>query len=70
VGIIAGRRAANPVFARVMGSESDGKVTVGSAQLDGMRDLVVVDRAHTFIMWSPDVLAQTFTFLERGRFDR
>ena len=70
VGVIAGRRATNPVFARVMGAESDGKVTVESARLDGMRDLVVVDRAHTFLMWAPDVLTQAFTFLETGRFHR
>jgi pimeloyl-ACP methyl ester carboxylesterase len=68
VGIIAGRRSGNPLFARVLGTESDGKVTVESAQLDGMRDLVVVDRAHTFIMWAPDVLEQTFAFLDTGRF--
>ena len=70
LGIIAGRRSANPLFARVLGAESDGKVTVESARVDGMRDLVVVDRAHTFIMWAPDVLAQVFAFLERGQFDR
>ena len=68
VGIIAGRRATNALFARVMGEESDGKVTVASAQLDGMRELVVVDRSHTFIMWAPDVLAHIFAFLETGRF--
>jgi triacylglycerol lipase len=68
VGIIAGRRSTNPLFSRVLGAEGDGKVTVASAQLDGMRELVVVDRSHTFIMWAPDVLAHIFSFLERGRF--
>src|SRR5689334_4801420 len=66
VGIVAGRRAGNSLFARVLDGESDGKVTVSSAQVDGMRDLVVVDRTHTFIMWAPDVLAHTFAFLETG----
>lgn len=68
VGIVAGRRSTNTFFARVLGAESDGKVTVESAQIEGMRDLVVVDRAHTFMMWGPDVLAHTFAFLETGRF--
>ena len=68
VGIIAGRRSTNPLFSRVLGAEGDGKVTVASAQLDGMRELVVVDRSHTFIMWAPDVLAHIFSFLETGRF--
>jgi triacylglycerol lipase len=68
VGIIAGRRSVNPVFARVLGAENDGKVTVDATRLDGMRDLVVVERAHTFIMWAPDVLTQIFAFLETGQF--
>jgi pimeloyl-ACP methyl ester carboxylesterase len=68
LGIVAGRRRNNRYFARVLGAEGDGKVTVASARLDGMRDLVVVDRSHTFIMWAPDVLAQTFAFLAHGRF--
>ena len=68
LGVIAGRRSTNPLFGRVLGAESDGKVTVESAQVDGMRELVVVDRAHTFIMWAPDVLAHIFAFLEHGHF--
>ena len=68
LGVIAGRRSNNPLFGRVLGAESDGKVTVASAQVDGMRELAVVDRAHTFMMWAPDVLAHIFSFLEHGRF--
>jgi pimeloyl-ACP methyl ester carboxylesterase len=70
VGIIAGRRSTNALFGRLLGAESDGKVTVESARLEGMRDLVVVDRAHTFIMWAPDVLEHVFGFLETGRFSQ
>jgi triacylglycerol lipase len=68
VGIIAGRRSTNPLFSRLLGAEGDGKVTVESTHLEGMREIVVVDRSHTFIMWAPDVLAHTFAFLENGRF--
>ncbi len=68
VGIIAGRRNTNSLFSRLLGAEGDGKVTVESAHLDGMREIVIVDRSHTFIMWAPDVLAHTFAFLETGRF--
>jgi pimeloyl-ACP methyl ester carboxylesterase len=70
VGIIAGRRSTNPFFGRVLAAESDGKVTVESTRLEGMRDRVIVNHAHTFIMWAPDVLAHTFAFLETGRFTR
>lgn len=68
LGIIAGRRSGSALLANFLGSESDGKVTVASAQLEGMRALVVVDHSHTFIMWAPDVLAHTFAFLQTGRF--
>jgi hypothetical protein len=68
VGIVAGRRGTNPFSARVLGDENDGTVTVASTQLEGMRDLAIVDRGHTFIMWAPDVLAHIFSFLETGRF--
>jgi triacylglycerol lipase len=67
VGIIAGKRS-NMLLARMLGAEGDGKVTVESARLEGMRDIVVVDRAHTFLMWAPDVLEHIFRFLETGRF--
>ena len=70
VGIIAGRKSTNPFFGRVLGAESDGKVTVESTQLEGMRDRVIVDHAHTFIMWAPDVLSHIFGFLETGQFTR
>jgi alpha-beta hydrolase superfamily lysophospholipase len=70
VGVIAGRRSSNALFGGWLGAESDGKVTVESARLDGMRDLVVVNRAHTFIMWAPDVLEHIFGFLETGRFNQ
>jgi len=52
----------------MLGDARDGKVTVASAQIEGMRELVVVNRSHTFIMCAPDVLAHTFSFLETGRF--
>ena len=70
VGVIAGRRSTNGLFGGVLGAGSDGKVTVDSARLEGMRDLVIVDRAHTFIMWAPDVLEHIFGFLETGRFSQ
>lgn len=68
VGVIAGTRSRDPIFSRLLPGESDGKVTVESAALDGMRDIAVVERSHTFLMWAPEVLAHTFTFLEHGRF--
>jgi pimeloyl-ACP methyl ester carboxylesterase len=68
VGIIAGTRNGNPVFARWMPGPHDGKVSVASTRIAGMRDHLVVARGHTFLMLAPDVQARIFAFLERGRF--
>jgi hypothetical protein len=45
-------------------------VSVARASVDGMRDLLVVSRGHTFIMNDPEVIAQTFHFLQHGEFDK
>ena len=50
--------------------ESDGRVSLASARLEGMTDFIVVPRGHAFIMRAPEVAEQTIAFLRRGRFDR
>jgi hypothetical protein len=56
VGIIAGRR--------------DGKVAVDSARLEEMKDMRIVDSAHTFIMNSPTVIREVKAFLRNGAFGK
>jgi pimeloyl-ACP methyl ester carboxylesterase len=56
VGIIAGRY--------------DGKVPVSSTQLPEMKEQLIVDHAHTFIMNSPDVIRQVKAFLRDGAFQK
>lgn len=70
VGVIAGSRGLNPIVTRVLGTPNDGTVSVRGTRVAGMRDHLVVPLGHTFIMASPLVLAQTFRFLEEGRFSR
>lgn len=69
-GIIAGRRTFVPGAERVFGGPTDGRVSVARAAADGMHDFLVVDRAHPFLMWSPEVIDAIFSFLDRGRFPR
>ncbi|MBV9880536.1 MAG: alpha/beta fold hydrolase [Gemmatirosa sp.] len=69
-GVIAGRRTLVPLAGHVFGGPSDGRVSVARAGADGMADFLVVDRAHPFLMWYPDVLAAIFGFLETGAFPR
>lgn len=70
VGIIAGTASSDPWFGDAFVTDHDGKVSVASAQLPEMKDLLVVDRGHTFMMNSPEVVRQALVFLETGRFRR
>ncbi len=68
VGVIAGTASRNPFTALLLDGESDGTVPVASTRLDGMADFITVDSAHTWIMRSDIVAAQTVQFLKNGRF--
>ena len=70
LGVVAGARSWNPLFSSWLGGPNDGKVSVARAEVAGMRELLVVPHAHTFIMRVPSVLAEVFHFLEHGRFAR
>ena len=70
IGVIAGAAPRRTLAASLFGGPNDGKVSVAGAAVDGMRDLLVVPRGHTFIMNAPEVIAQAFYFLEHGAFDR
>ena len=68
LGVIAGDRSLNPLFAQQLPLPNDGKVSVASTQVAGMKDFVVVHRSHTWIMWDREMLRQTACFLANGSF--
>ncbi len=68
VGIITGRSTLEPWFSRLIPGEDDGKVSVESAKLEEMKDFLVVDHAHTFIMKSSEVKSQVLAFIKYGKF--
>lgn len=70
VGVITGDRHAffDAWFSFLIPGRDDGKVSVERAQLDGMRDFLVVHESHPFIMNSDYVIAETVYFLTHGAF--
>ena len=70
LGVIAADSPLGRWLYRVFSGPNDGKVSVQSAQLDGMADFLVVPDSHTWIMWRADTSRQVLAFLENGHFAR
>ena len=68
VGVVAGGRSFNPIFSWLLPGEDDGVVSVARMRVDGMRELRVVPRSHSFIMNGRDSIALTAAFLRDGTF--
>ena len=68
-GIIAGDTSLNPVLSRYLSGPNDGKVTVESARLEGMRDFLTVRSGHTWMMCRSPIIRQAVHFLQNGTFD-
>lgn len=70
VGVITGTRTINPFLSMLIPGSDDGKVAVERARLEGMRDFLVVEASHPFIMNNRTAIAQTIHFLRFGSFAR
>lgn len=69
LGVIAGTRSYNPIFGQFLPEPHDGKVSVESTRVEGMRDFLSVPYSHTFIMRKEPVIAQVIEFFRAGSFD-
>lgn len=70
VGVIAGTESVNPILSTAFAEPNDGKVSVTRAQVEGMKDFILVDSSHPFLMRNPEAIRQTIEFLTDGKFAR
>lgn len=69
LGVIAGNNTRAWVSPGLEDVPNDGTVAVDETRVDGMRDFIVLDVDHSFLMWRSAVLDQVVRFLREGRFD-
>lgn len=70
VGVIAGTRTVDPVSYFIIPGANDGKVSVESTKIDGMKDHLVLPVTHTFMPQNKTVIAQVKNFIKSGMFRR
>lgn len=68
LGVIAGNVTIDPISSAIIPGEDDGKVSVESTKLEGMKDHIVVSASHTFFPSNKEVQNQTLYFLKNGNF--
>ena len=68
LGVIAGTRSLNPFLSRFLPDPDDGKVSVASTRVQGMRDFVTFPVTHTFMMRDAAVIGAVVHFLAKGHF--
>lgn len=70
LGIIAGNRAIDPIFWAIIPGKNDGKVSIKSTKVTGMKDHIVLATSHTFFPKNKEVHCQTEHFIKHSVFKK
>lgn len=68
LGVIAGSRSYDPLSSWMIGQPNDGKVSIESTRLDGMKDHLILPVDHTFFPGNKHVWQATLNFLRHEKF--
>ena len=68
LGVIAGNRTIDPITSAVLDDPNDGRVAVSDTRVEGMKELVVVEHSHAFMMRMRRSIDLTLAFLANGEF--
>ena len=67
-GILAGDCPIDPISSWVIGKPNDGKVSIDSTKLEGMKDHAVLKVSHTMFPHNKNAWKHTLKFLKEGKF--
>lgn len=68
LGVIAGNRSIDPISSNIIPGDDDGKVSVESTKVSGMKQHIIVPATHEFFPSNKHVREQTAIFLKTGAF--
>lgn len=70
LGIIAGSLSFDPISSLLIPGQDDGKVSIRSTKLPGMKDHVIIKSSHLFFPSNKEVQRQTLHFLQEAKFSK
>jgi len=68
LGIIAGNKTIDPLSSAIIPDDDDGKVSINSTKLEGMKDHIILPATHTFFPQNKQAQFQVVYFLQNGVF--